>query len=309
MTKALVFPGQGSQSVGMGKDLFDAFSSAKDVFLEVDDALSMKLSEVIFNGPIEDLTLTQNAQPALMATSMAVVRVLEKDYNLSLPEQFSYVAGHSLGQYAALCASGALSLGDTARLLQKRGLAMSRAAEENPGKMAAIIGLSIEDVKEIAEKTGSFVANDNSIGQVVLSGSSENIERALPLAIEKGAKRALPLVVSGAFHSPLMKKAQEEMTEVLENAPIQTPKIALVDNVTAKAVTNPVEIKKLLIEQITGSVRWTESVQYMNQQGVNMLVEVGAGKVLSGLTKRIVAEMKAISINNILSLEEFVKTL
>ena len=309
MTKALVFPGQGSQSVGMGKDLFDAFSSAKDVFLEVDDALSMKLSEVIFNGPIEELTLTQNTQPALMAMSMAVIRVLEKDYNLSLPEQFSYVAGHSLGQYAALCASGALSLGDTARLLQKRGLAMSRAAEENPGKMAAIIGLSIEDVKEIAEKTGSFVANDNSIGQVVLSGSSENIERALPLAMEKGAKRALPLAVSGAFHSPLMKKAQEEMTEVLKNAPIQTPRIPLVDNVTAKAVTNPEEIKKLLIEQITGSIRWTESVQYMYQQGVHMLVEVGAGKVLSGLTKRIEAEMQSISINNILSLEEFSKTL
>lgn len=309
MTKALVFPGQGSQSVGMGKNLFDAFGSAKDVFMEVDDALNFKLSELIFKGPADDLTQTQNAQPALMAMSIAVVRVLEKEFGISLPQTFQYVAGHSLGQYAALCAAGALSLGDTARLLQKRGAAMAKAALENPGSMAAIIGLSLDDVTEIAKESGAYVANDNSIGQIVMSGTQANIQKAMELAKAKGAKRALQLAVSGAFHSPLMQSAQDEMRDVLLSAPLQAPQIPVVDNVTARAVTDAAEIKTLLIAQITGSVKWTQSVQFMNEQGVDVLVEAGAGKVLTGLTKRIVPEMQAVALNDILSLEEFVKTI
>lgn len=308
MTKALVFPGQGSQAVGMGKDLYDTFAAARDVFQEVDDALNQSLSETIFEGSMETLTQTQNAQPALMAMSMAVVRVMQKELGISLQGTFQFVAGHSLGEYSALCAAGALSVGDTAKLLRRRGEAMARAGEKNPGAMAAIIGLSMDDVRQVVTEAGCFVANDNSIGQVVISGNKESVEKACTIASARGAKRALVLPVSGAFHSPLMQEAADEMKDVLLATPMQNPVIPVVCNITATAQTDASKIKELLYEQITGSVRWTQSVQYMSANGVDTLVEAGAGKVLTGLAKRIVPEMAAISVNSVLTLEEFSKT-
>ncbi len=308
MTKALVFPGQGSQSVGMGKDLYDAFAAARDVFQEVDDALNQKLSDLVFNGPMETLTETQNAQPALMAMSMAVVRVLQKEFEISLQGTFQYVAGHSLGEYSALCAAGALSVKDAAQLLRRRGEAMAGAGQQNPGAMAAVIGLAMDDVREVVAEAGCYVANDNSIGQVVISGTKETINNACTLATARGAKRALVLPVAGAFHSPLMQSAADEMKDVLLSTPMQNPVIPVVCNITAKAETDINVIKELLYEQITGSVHWTQSVQYMFEQGVDTLVEAGAGKVLTGLTKRIVPEMGAISLNSVLTLEEFSKS-
>ena len=308
MAKALVFPGQGSQAVGMGKDLYDTFAAARDVFQEVDDALNQSLSEMIFNGPMETLTQTQNTQPALMAMSMAVVRVMQKELGISLQGMFQFVAGHSLGEYSALCAAGALSVGDAAKLLRRRGEAMARAGEKNPGAMAAIIGLSMDDVRQVVTEAGCFVANDNSIGQVVISGSKESVEKACTIASARGAKRALILPVSGAFHSPLMQAAADEMKDVLLATPMQNPVIPVVCNITATAQTDVGKIKELLYEQITGSVRWTQSVQYMSANGVDTLVEAGAGKVLTGLTKRIVPEMAAVSVNSVLTLEEFSKT-
>ncbi len=308
MAKALVFPGQGSQAVGMGKDLYDTFAAARDVFQEVDDALNQSLSEMIFNGPMETLTQTQNTQPALMAMSMAVVRVMQKELGISLQGTFQFVAGHSLGEYSALCAAGALSVGDAAKLLRRRGEAMARAGEKNPGAMAAIIGLSMEEVRQVVTEAGCFVANDNSIGQVVISGSKESVEKACTIASARGAKRALILPVSGAFHSPLMQAAADEMKDVLLATPMQNPVIPVVCNITATAQTDVGKIKELLYEQITGSVRWTQSVQYMSANGVDTLVEAGAGKVLTGLTKRIVPEMAAVSVNSVLTLEEFSKT-
>lgn len=308
MAKALVFPGQGSQAVGMGKDLYDTFAAARDVFQEVDDALNQSLSEMIFNGPMETLTQTQNTQPALMAMSMAVVRVMQKELGISLQGTFQFVAGHSLGEYSALCAAGALSVGDAAKLLRRRGETMARAGEKNPGAMAAIIGLSMEEVRQVVTEAGCFVANDNSIGQVVISGSKESVEKACTIASARGAKRALVLPVSGAFHSPLMQAAADEMKDVLLATPMQNPVIPVVCNITATAQTDVGKIKELLYEQITGSVRWTQSVQYMSANGVDTLVEAGAGKVLTGLTKRIVPEMAAVSVNSVLTLEEFSKT-
>lgn len=308
MTKALVFPGQGSQTVGMGKDLYDAYAAARDVFQEVDEALSQSLSKIIFEGPMETLTQTQNAQPALMAMSMAVVRVMQKELGISLQGTFQFVAGHSLGEYSALCAAGALSVADTAKLLRRRGEAMARAGEKNPGAMAAIIGLSMDDVRQVVTEAGCFVANDNSIGQVVISGTQGTVEKACTIASARGAKRALVLPVSGAFHSPLMQEAADEMKAVLMAAPMQNPVIPVVSNISATAQTDAAQIKELLYEQITGSVRWTQSVQYMHGQGVDTLVEAGAGKVLTGLTKRIVPDMGAVSVNSVLTLEEFSKT-
>ena len=308
MLKALVFPGQGSQSVGMGKDLYDTFSVAKEVFQEVDDALSFKLSDVIFNGTAENLTATQNAQPALMAMSMAVWRVVQQEAGLKIKD-FAYVAGHSLGEYSALCAAESLSLADTARLLQKRGLAMAKAAEKQKGLMAAIIGMDAASVQSLAKQTDTFVANDNSIGQIVISGSVENIEKACLKAKEMGAKRALPLNVAGAFHSPLMQSAAEEMKDVLKNVSFKTPVIPVVPNVLAESINDAAAIKELLYRQITGQVRWTETVQWLNSHGVEQIIEMGAGKVLNGLIKRTVPDMQVFSINDMLSLEEFEKTI
>ncbi|MBP5534938.1 MAG: ACP S-malonyltransferase [Alphaproteobacteria bacterium] len=307
MLKALVFPGQGSQSIGMGKDFYDTFPVAKEVFQEVDDALNFKLSDVIFNGKAEDLTATQNAQPALMAMSMAVWRLVQQETGLRIKD-FAYAAGHSLGEYSALCAAESLSLADTARLLQKRGLAMAKAAQNQKGLMAAIIGMDADSVQSLAKQTDTFVANDNSIGQIVISGSVENIEKACLKAKEMGAKRALPLNVAGAFHSPLMQSAAEEMKTVLGAVSFKTPLIPIVPNVLAEPINNADLIKELLYKQITGQVRWTETVQYLNKQGVAEFIEAGAGKVLGGLIKRTVSDVQVFSINDILSLEEFKKT-
>ncbi len=308
MKKACVFAGQGSQSVGMGKDLFDSFASAREVFEQVDDALNFKLSDVIFRGQAEELTATQNAQPALMAMSIAVWRVVQQETGLKITD-FEYAAGHSLGEYSALCAAGALPLADTAKLLRIRGQAMARCAEVEKGLMAAIIGLDANAVQQLADETGAFVANDNSLGQIVISGPVLAIEKACVHAKEMGAKRALPLNVAGAFHSPLMQSAADEMMSVLNEAPFETPEIPVISNVLALPVTDVKQIKELLYHQITDQVRWTQSVQFLGAQSVGQVVEMGAGKVLSGLVKRTLPDMQTFNIGDVASLEEFKKSL
>ena len=307
MTKALVFPGQGSQIVGMGKELYDSFAEAKHVFEEVDDALSKNLSKIIFEGPIEDLTLTENTQPALMATSIAVMRVLEKQGGKSIGDIASYVAGHSLGEYSALCAAGSVSLSDTAKLLKIRGISMQEAVPQGQGAMAAIIGLSLEDVEKIATVVDGVaeVANDNSDGQVVISGAKAAVEQAEAIAKDVGAKRFVILNVSAPFHSSLMQPAADRMAEALASAEFVAPKVPLIANVTADVVTEPQEIKDLLVKQVTGRVRWRESVAKLNELGVEATIEVGAGKVLSGLTRRIVKEMSSVSIQNAADIEKY----
>jgi [acyl-carrier-protein] S-malonyltransferase len=288
--RALVFPGQGAQSIGMGKALSDAYPEAKAIFQEVDDALGESLSSLIWEGDADTLTLTQNAQPALMATSLAAMRALEAE-GLGL-EHASFVAGHSLGEYSALAAAGAISVADTARLLRTRGLAMQQAVPVGVGAMAALLGLDFETVKEVAAQAaadGEVVqaANDNDPGQVVVSGHKAAVERACEIAKEKGAKRAVLLPVSAPFHCELMAPAAAEMAEALDNVEIKTPSVPLVANVRASAVTDPAIIRSLLVEQVTGSVRWRESVVYMAGEGVTEVFEVGAGKALAGMIRRI----------------------
>ncbi|MBK1663755.1 [acyl-carrier-protein] S-malonyltransferase [Rhodospirillum rubrum] len=310
MTRAFVFPGQGSQAVGMGKELADAFPAARDVFQEVDDALSQKLFALMVEGPADELTLTQNAQPALMAVSMAVVRVLETG-GVRLAAHADLVAGHSLGEYSALAAAGALGLADTARLLRIRGEAMQKAVPVGLGAMAALIGLSLEDARSVAAEAAEGeiceAANDNAPGQVVISGHRTAIERAIVLAKAKGCKRALPLPVSAPFHCALMAPAAEVMAEALERVTFKAPAVPLVANVTASAVSDPLEIRRLLVEQVTGAVRWRESVLYMVDAGVSELVELGAGKVLGGLAKRIHGDLGARSIQGPADIEAFIK--
>lgn len=304
MSKALLFPGQGAQFVGMGQDLYTTFSSAKEVFNQIDDALSCNLSKIIFEGPADTLTHTENAQPALMAVSMAMIKVLENEKGWDLSQWFQFVAGHSLGEYTALCATGALSVADAAKLLRKRGCAMAKAAQNKAGIMAALVGLSISDVLKITQETGCFISNDNAIGQIVVSGAKETVEKACTLAMNRGAKKTVVLPVSGAFHSPLMQEAAEEMKDILLNTPMQSPRIPIVCNVKASPQTDVGQIKELLFEQMTGCVRWTQTIQYMFDQEIDTLVEVGAGRVLTGLAKRIEPTMRAFSINNVSSLEE-----
>lgn len=291
MTRAFTFPGQGSQAVGMGKELADAFPAAKAVFDEVNDALSQDLTALMWGGPEDELTLTENAQPALMAVSVAVMRTLESEGGWSLADKASFVAGHSLGEYSALAAAGTFSLADTARLLKTRGKAMQAAVPVGEGAMAAMLGLSFEDAQavaaEAAEDQVCSAANDNADGQVVISGSKAAVERAAVLAKEKGAKRAMLLPVSAPFHCALMQPAADAMAEALAGVDMKAPSVPLVANVTASAVSDPDEIRKLLVEQVTGMVRWRESVKYLAAQGVSELVETGAGKVLTGLTRRI----------------------
>lgn len=297
--RAFTFPGQGAQSIGMGQDLALAYPAAAAVFEEVDDALGEKLSALIWGGSAEDLTLTANAQPALMATSIAAMRALEVE-GVAV-EAARFVAGHSLGEYSALCAAGALSLSDTARLLRIRGKAMQAAVPVGVGAMAALLGLDFATAQAVAEEAAQGevcqAANDNDPGQVVVSGHKGAVERALEIAKGKGAKRALLLPVSAPFHCALMQPAADVMAEALAGIEISTPKVPLVANVRAEAVSDPVEIRELLVRQVTGSVRWRESVMWMAGQGVTELVEIGAGKALSGMARRIDRELAARAVN------------
>ena len=286
MSSVLVFPGQGSQSVGMGKDLYDNNPVARAVFDEVDDALNQKLSDIIFNGPMDELTLTTNVQPAIMAVSIAMLRA-------SNVELTQYVAGHSLGEYTALCAAGALSVGDAARLLRLRGDAMQRAVPVGAGLTAVILGLDIEKVREICAQTDCDVANDNSPGQVVVSGAKDIVEKTLELAKVAGAKRAMPLALSVPVHCRIQAPAADEMRAALEKIEIKTPNAILISNKTAAPMSDPAEIKEALVYQITHGVRWRESVLKMHELGITETVEVGPGSVLTGLTPRICPDMTA----------------
>lgn len=311
--RAFIFPGQGSQAVGMGKAAYDAFTEAREVFGEVDEVLKQKLTKLMFEGPIEELTFTENAQPALMACSIALLRVLMKQGGKSLPELCSFVAGHSLGEYTALCAAGAISLADTATLLRIRGNAMQAACPKGKGGMAAVLGLELAQVevlcKQAAEGEVLQLANDNSPGQVVISGSAAAIARGEAIAKAAGAKRYLPLNVSAPFHSALMQPAAKVMRQALGETPVKAPAVKLVANVTADIVTDPEKIRDLLVEQVTGRVRWTESVQKLASSGVTQTVEIGSGKVLTGLTGRIVKDMEAIAIQTPQDIEAFLKSL
>lgn len=313
MSRAFVFPGQGSQAVGMGKDLAEAFPVAREVFQEVDDALSQKLSNLMFEGPDSDLTLTENAQPALMAVSLAVVRVLETEGNISLADRAKFVAGHSLGEYSALAAVGALELADTARLLKIRGQSMQAAVPVGVGAMAALLGLDYDAVAAIAEEAARgevcAAANDNAQGQVVVSGHRAAVERAVELAREKGVKRAVLLPVSAPFHCSLMSPAARAMAEALANVTLRPPRLPVIANVRAAEACDPADIRELLVEQVTGSVRWRESVEYLFQQGVEQLVELGSGKILSGLVRRINEEMTGLPVNGPADIESFLKSL
>lgn len=296
--RAFVFPGQGAQAIGMGKALADAYPAAKAIFDEVDDALGESLSSLICDGDIETLTLTKNAQPALMATSLAAMRALEAE-GVSITAA-DYVAGHSLGEYSALAAAGAISVADTARLLRTRGTAMQDAVPVGVGAMAALLGLDFEAATAVAEEAAQGqvcqAANDNDPSQVVVSGHKEAVERALTIAKEKGAKRALLLPVSAPFHCALMKPAADVMAEALDDVKINAPAVPVVANVCAAAISDPAMIRSLLVEQVTGSVRWRESVLWMADQGVTEAWEIGAGKALSGMIKRI---SKDVATNNV----------
>lgn len=314
MKLALTFPGQGSQAVGMGQVLSDTYPEAKAVFAEIDDALGENLSALMFDGPEERLTLTANAQPALMAVSMAVIRVLEAN-GFSVGGHAAFVAGHSLGEYSALCAAGTFSLTDTARLLRIRGNAMQEAVPVGEGAMAAVIGLEHDDVTTICQaatdKAGGTcqIANDNGGGQLVISGSKAAVETAAGIATEKGAKRALLLPVSAPFHSAMMAPAAERMREALDEVKMNAPTVPLVANVLAAPVSDPQEIRKRLVEQVTGRVRWAESVTVMAAEGVDTLAEIGAGKVLTGLARRIDRSLAAKAVGTPDDIQAFLETL
>jgi [acyl-carrier-protein] S-malonyltransferase len=312
MSRAFVFPGQGSQAVGMGADLAGAFATARDVFHEIDEALKQNLSKLMREGPESDLVLTENAQPALMAVSIAVVRVLEKDGAKPLASLASHVAGHSLGEYSALTAAGALQLADAARLLKLRGQSMQKAVPVGEGAMAALLGIELEPAQEACKEAAQgevvTVANDNGGGQVVVSGHKAAVERCIETAKPRGAKRGMLLPVSAPFHCPLMQPAADAMQKALETVTLGTPRVPLIANVLAAEITEPNAIKQRLVEQVTGLVRWRESVQYMKAQGVEALVECGSGKVLSGLVKRIDREMTGLALNTPADIEAFLKT-
>ena len=312
MAIAFTFPGQGSQAVGMGKDLAENFAEARAVFEEVDEALGHKLSDIMWNGPEETLTLTANAQPALMAVSVAVMRVLEAR-GLKLAQKVSYVAGHSLGEYSALCAAGTFSLADTARLLRIRGNAMQAAVPVGEGAMAAIIGLEHGDVEAICREAASGgiceIANDNGGGQLVISGAKAPVEKAAALASEKGAKRAIMLPVSAPFHSALMAPAAEAMREALASVQKNNPVVPVVANVRAAPVSDADEIAALLVEQVTGQVRWRETVEWFAANDVTTLYEIGSGKVLTGLARRIDKTVNGVAVNSPADIESALQTL
>ena len=298
----------------MGKELAENFKTAKEVFQEVNDALSQDLFKLMVEGPENELTLTANAQPALMANSMAIVRVLEKDFGVKLKDKAAFVAGHSLGEYSAACAAGVFSLEDTAKLLRIRGDAMQKAVPVGVGGMAAVMGVSFKDVQALAEAWADednlcVAANDNADGQVVLSGHLKAIEKAVEIASEFGAKRCIKLPVSAPFHSPLMQPAAEVMARALMQVEAHDAQIPLIANVLASAITDHKEIVKRLVEQVTGSVRWRESVIYMKEQGVTDVAELGAGKVLANIIKRSDKEMNAFSVGSAAEIEELAKNL
>lgn len=304
MSRAFIFPGQGSQFVGMGKDLAMSFVEAREVFEEVDNALSQNLSKMMFEGDESDLNLTENTQPALMAHSLAIAKILRKQGGIKFENVCSFMAGHSLGEYSALTTAGALELAMTAKLLKVRGKAMQKAVPVGIGAMAAILGLNLPEVQAVVkaakEKGGREVvcqaANDNSDGQVVVSGHAGAVQLAVSLATEAGAKKAIILPVSAPFHCSLMAPAAQEMAYALADTNIRPPFVPVVSNVTAKGVTEPSDIRRLLVDQITGMVRWRESVQWMKEQGVDEMVELGAGKVLAGLVKRIEKDIAVESV-------------
>lgn len=315
MTITLTFPGQGSQAIGMGYDFYNNFASARAVFEEVDDALNQKLSKIIFEGDIDELTLTENTQPALMAVSMAIIRTIENELGKPIHSLVSYMAGHSLGEYTAHCASGTFTLKDTARLLRLRGQAMQRAVPVGKGAMAAILGLEIEAVETLTKEASiskddlCVVANDNSPGQLVASGHKTAIVRVIESALQNGAKRALFLSVSAPFHSPLMQPAAKEMADALANTDSQNARSPVIANVTTTPVTQSDEIKSLLVEQVTDRVRWRESMATLKNLSVTHVVEVGSGKVLTGLIKRIDPSLAASCTNTVADLDSFIQLL
>ncbi|MBR7158290.1 MAG: ACP S-malonyltransferase [Alphaproteobacteria bacterium] len=312
MSVAMVFPGQGSQTPGMGKDIYDAFPCAKEVFEEVDEALGQKLSDIIFFGSDEELTLTENTQPALMTVSMAALAVLRKEGKMNLADKISFVAGHSLGEYAALCAAGALSLTDTAKLLRIRGKAMQEAVPTGKGAMVALLGVEPKDAKEIAEaasdggKRVCQVANDNAVGNIVLSGHADAIEKAIELATKFKFRK---LAVSAPFHCSLMAPAADVMKDALNSVTVHVPSVPVVANVIAAPTADTAEIKELLVKQVTGTVRWRESILFLARQNVDTVLEVGAGKVLTSINKRTVPELNGINLSSAQALEEYMKTL
>jgi [acyl-carrier-protein] S-malonyltransferase len=314
MTRAFLFPGQGSQAVGMGKALADAFLPARETFQEVDDALSQKLSRLMWEGPESDLTLTENAQPAIMATSIAMIRVLQKDGGLDLARHARLVAGHSLGEYSALCAAGAFILSDAARLLKIRGRAMQSAVPVGEGAMVALIGADIETAEAVAAEASSqggvcVVANDNAPGQVVLSGSKGAMDRVAEIAKSKGFKRAIPLSVSAPFHCPLMQPAADAMADALAKIAIHPLAVPVLANFTASETAEPETVRRLLVEQVTGRVRWRESMQALRSLGANTSVEVGGNKVLTGMIKRIDKDLQTITLDTPDEIEAFAKAL
>jgi [acyl-carrier-protein] S-malonyltransferase len=319
VVRAFIFPGQGSQFVGMGQDLAAAFGTAREVLDEVDETLKQRLSKLMFDGPPEELTLTENAQPALMAVSLAVLRVIERDGGLGLQERAVLVAGHSLGEYSALAAAGALSVAETARLLRLRGSAMQRAVPPGEGAMAALLGTDLDQATAICadaafdpeteKRQVVQPANDNGGGQVVISGHKGAVERAVELSRQRGIKRAMLLPVSAPFHCALMAPAAEAMDEALATAALQPPMVPLIANISAAKATDPNAIRRLLVEQVTGMVRWRESILAMGAMGVTSFVELGAGKVLSGLVRRILPDAETTSIGTPAEIEAFLKKL
>ncbi len=313
MATAFIFPGQGSQKVGMGKELAEAFATARHVFEAVDEALGRALSKIIFEGPDEELTLTENAQPALMAVSMAVVRVLERDFGVTLADHARFMAGHSLGEYSALCAAGAFTLDRTAKLLQTRGRAMQGAVPVGEGGMAAILGLDLGEVEAVARKAADGevceVANDNAPGQVVISGHMAAVKRACNIARDAGAKRTVMLPVSAPFHCSLMQKAAEAMAWALGEASERPAAVPIVANVTAAPESEPAEIVDNLVKQVTGRVRWRESMAFMAGEGVDLFVELGAGRVLTGLVKRNAPAAEGLAVGTPADVEKLARRL
>jgi [acyl-carrier-protein] S-malonyltransferase len=314
MTRAFVFPGQGSQAVGMGVELAKAFAAAREVLQEVDDALGQHLSRLMAEGPEAELTLTENAQPALMAVSIAALRAIERDGNTSLARLASLVAGHSLGEYSALCAAGALGLSDTARLLKRRGQAMQTAVPVGEGAMAALMGMELDAARDVAkaasEATGLVcdVANDNAPGQVVVSGAAAAVDKAIELAAGRGGRRSIKLPVSAPFHCRLMQPAADAMEKALGRVAVAAPVVPVVANVSAEPVDDPDAIRALLVRQVTDTVRWRECVAAMKTHGATSLVECGAGRVLSGLARRIDKDLRASSVGTPAEVEAFLKT-